>query len=71
MNNFANASFSPEFISVMQTASDFAVTNLPEPVSSGSVQSVAETILLGANEGVNDPVVLQRLALSELQLASR
>ena len=71
MNNFANASFSPEVISVMQTALKSAVATLPEPVSSALVQSVAETILRTAKDGERDPVVLQRIALLELQLASR
>jgi hypothetical protein len=71
MNNFPNASFPPEVISVMKIALDSAVATLPEPVSSALVQSVAETILRTAKEGERDPLVLQRIALLELQIVPR
>ncbi|MFL6820271.1 MAG: hypothetical protein ACJ8EF_20270 [Bradyrhizobium sp.] len=71
MKDFSNASFSPEMISVMQTAMDAAVATLPEPVSSRHVQSIAESILRTAQTGESDPEVLQRMALLELQLKSR
>jgi len=71
MKDFSNASFSPEMISVMQTAMDAAVATLPEPVSSRHVQSIAESILRTAQTGESDPEGLQRMALLELQLKSR
>ncbi|HKG99667.1 MAG TPA: hypothetical protein VKB08_02945 [Bradyrhizobium sp.] len=71
MKDFSNASFSPEMISIMETAMDAAVATLPEPVSSTHVQSIAESILRTAQNGEKDPAVLQRMALLELQLKSR
>jgi hypothetical protein len=71
MKDFANASFPPETISIMKNALDAAVASLPEPVSSVTVQSIAETILRTANEGERDPATLQRMALMELQISPR
>ncbi|KRR14675.1 hypothetical protein CQ12_11165 [Bradyrhizobium jicamae] len=71
MKDFANASFPPEIISVMEAAFDAAVASLPEPVSSSHVQAIAEAILRAARDGEYDPVVLQRLALMELQIIPR
>ena len=71
MKDFSNAAFSPELISIMESAMDAAVATLPEPVSSTHVQSIAETILRTAQTGETDPVVLQRMALLELQLKRR
>jgi hypothetical protein len=71
MKDFSNASFPPEVISVMDTALDAAVASLPEPVHSSHVQAIAEAILRGAHGGERDPIVLQRLALLELQLTRR
>jgi hypothetical protein len=71
MKDFSNAAFSPELISIMESAMDAAVATLPEPVSSTHVQSIAETILRTAQAGETDPVVLQRMALLELQLKPR
>ena len=71
MKNFANASFPPEVISVMEQALDAAVASLPEPVHSSHVQAIAEAILRGAHSGECDPIVLQRLALLELQITQR
>ena len=71
MKDFSNAAFSPELISIMKSAMDAAVATLPEPVSSTHVQSIAETILRTAQAGETDPVVLQRMALLELQLKRR
>ena len=71
MKDFSHASFPPEVISVMEVALDAAVASLPEPVHSGHVQALAEAILRGAHGGERDPVVLQRLALMELQLTRR
>jgi hypothetical protein len=71
MKDFANASFPPEIISVMETAFDAAVASLPEPVSSHHVQAIAEAILRAAHDGERDPVALERLALLALQLIPR
>ena len=71
MKDFANASFPPEVISVMEEALDTAVASLPEPVHSTHVQFIAEAILRGAAKGERDPKVLQRLALLELQIVWR
>jgi hypothetical protein len=71
MKDFANASFPPEVISVMEQALDAAVATLPEPIHSHHVQLIAEAILRAAHSGERDPVVLQRLALLELQLHPR
>jgi hypothetical protein len=71
MKDFANASFAPETIAVMKTAMDDAVAALPHPVSSASVQSIAETILRTAQEGETDPKTLERMALLELQISPR
>jgi hypothetical protein len=71
MKDFSNASFPPEVISVMEAALDAAVASLPEPVHSRHVQALAEAILRAAHGGERDPIVLQRLALMELQLVQR
>jgi hypothetical protein len=71
MKDFANASFPPETIRIMQSALEAAVATLPEPVSSAHVQRIAESILRTARTGETDPVVLQRMALLELQIKSR
>jgi hypothetical protein len=71
MKDFANASFPPEVISVMEQAFDAAVASLPEPVHSTHVQFIAEAILRAADKGERDPQVLQRLALLELQIVRR
>jgi hypothetical protein len=71
MKDFPNAAFPPETIDIMKTAMDEAVATLPHPVSSASVQSIAETILRSAQDGETDPKTLERLALLELQLAPR
>jgi hypothetical protein len=71
MKDFANASFPPEVISVMEEALDAAVASLPEPVHSTHVQCLAEAILRAADKGERDPQILQRLALLELQIVRR
>jgi hypothetical protein len=71
MDNFANASFPPELIGVMQDALEGAVATLPHPVSSHHVNLIAEAILRSANEGERDPTTLRTMALMELQLAPR
>jgi hypothetical protein len=55
----------------MKTAMDGAVAALPHPVSSASVQSIAETILRTAQAGETDPKTLERMALLELQISPR
>ncbi len=71
MKDFANASFPPETIEAMTSAMDGALATLPHPVSSSHVQSVAETILRTASDGEQDPTVLKRMALLELQISPR
>ena len=70
MKDFPHASFSPELINAMEQALDGAVDTLPHPVSSDHVQSLAENILRGAEEGERDPATLQRMALLEFQIRS-
>jgi hypothetical protein len=71
MKDFPNAAFPPETIDVMKTAMDGAVATLPHPVSSASVQAIAETILRTASAGETDPKTLERMALLELQISPR
>jgi hypothetical protein len=71
MKDFPNASFPPETISIMKAALDAAVATLPEPVSSVSVQALAQSILRTAKNGETDPSTLQRMALMELQIVPR
>jgi hypothetical protein len=71
VDNFANASFPPDLISVMQDALQGAISTLPHPVSSSHVRSLAETILRSANEGERDPTALRTMALMELQISPR
>jgi hypothetical protein len=71
MKDFPNAAFPPETIGIMETAMDGAVATLPHPVSSASVQSIAETFLRSAQDGETDPKTLERLALLELQISPR
>jgi hypothetical protein len=71
MKDFANASFTPEVLAILQTAMEAAVETLPDPVSSSSVQSIAQSILRSAQGGERDPIALQRIALLELQITPR
>lgn len=71
MDNFANASFQPDVVALMDTALANAVGKLPHPVSSAHVQAIAQTILRSANEGERNPVALETMALLELQIGSR
>ena len=68
MEDFSNASFSPEAIQLMDKALQGAVDVLPEPVSSHIIQRLAETILRLARDGERNSQVLQRMALLELQI---
>ena len=71
MKDFANASFSPEVVAILEAAMDAAVETLPDPVSSANIQSIAESILRNAKSGERDPAALKRLALVELQITPR
>lgn len=71
MDNFGNASFSPDLLQVMQSAFDGAIATLPHPVNSNHINSIAETILRSANEGERNPTTLQTMALLELQISPR
>jgi hypothetical protein len=71
VKDFANASFSPDTVAILQSAMEAAVATLPDPVSSSNVQSIAQSILRSAKDGERDPIALQRLALLELQIMPR
>jgi hypothetical protein len=71
LKNFSDAAFSPEVIESMTLALEQAIATLPEPVSSGHVAALAESILRTAKSGVRDVAVLQRIALLELQITPR
>lgn len=71
VDNFANASFQPDVVALMDTALVNAVNKLPHPVSSAHVQAIAQTILRSAKEGERNPVALETLALLELQIGLR
>ena len=68
MKDFANAAFSPETVEAMTAALEASVATLPEPVSSHLIHRLAESILRAAQAGEQDPSVLQRMALMELQI---
>jgi hypothetical protein len=71
MKDFSEATFVPEMVDVMTEALDASVATLPHPVSSTQVNLLAESILRTAQHGERDPVVLQRMALLELQITPR
>ena len=71
VKDFANAAFSPETVAILQSAMEAAIATLPDPVSSASVQSIAQSILRSAKASERNPVALQRLALLELQITPR
>jgi hypothetical protein len=71
MDDFANASFQPELVTLMDTALANAVGKLPHPVSSAHVQAIAQTILRSAKEGERNIFALETMALLELQIGSR
>ncbi len=68
MKDFPDAALPPETVEVMAKALDASVATLPDPVTSGQVNMLAESILRTAQEGERDTTTLQRLALLELQL---
>jgi hypothetical protein len=69
MDDFANASFQPDIVALMDTALANAVGKLPHPVSSAQVHAIARTILRSAREGERNVVALETMALLELQLS--
>jgi fructose-bisphosphate aldolase class 1 len=71
MQNLSNGEFSPEAIEIMTAALEAAVATLPDPVHASHVNALAESILRTASTGERDVANLQRIALMELQLASR
>lgn len=71
MQSFANAAFSPDTVEAMTAALRAALATLPEPVHSAHVNILAESILRTAKSGERDIVILQRIALMELQLTGR
>jgi hypothetical protein len=71
MKDFSNAAFEPDTIELMTSAMKSALSSLPHPVSSSSVQSIAETVLRTARDGERDPAILERMALLELQISPR
>jgi hypothetical protein len=71
MQNFSDASFSPDVIALMSEALDASVAALPEPVSSTHVSLLAEAVLRAAKQGERNVVAMQRLALLELQIMPR
>ena len=68
LKDFANASLSPDTVTILEAAMEAALATLPDAVSSSNVESIAQSILRTAREGEQDPVALQRLALLELQM---
>jgi hypothetical protein len=71
MKDFSDAAFVPEMVNAMTEALHASVATLPHPVSSTQVNLLAESILRAAQNGERDPVVLQRMALLELQITPR
>src|SRR5215475_974846 len=71
MKDFSGATFVPEMVDAMTEALDASVATLPHPVSSTQVNLLAESILRTAQSGERDPVILQRMALLELQITPR
>jgi hypothetical protein len=71
VKDFAYAAFTPEVIPVMKDALDAVVDSLPEPVSSTQVQFLGEAIMRAADRGEPNLIVLELLALLELQIRPR
>ena len=71
MKDFSEAIFAPEIVEAMTEALDASVAKLPHPVSSTQVNLLAKSILRTAQQGERDPVILQRMALLELQITPR
>jgi hypothetical protein len=71
MDDFANASFQPDTVALMDTALANAVGKLPHPISSAHVQAIAQTILRSTKEGERNVVALEMMALLELRIGPR
>ena len=71
MKDFADAAFEPEVVEAMTVALQQAIESLPEPITSASINQLAESILRTAKSGEHDPAVLQRIALIELRITPR
>jgi hypothetical protein len=71
MDDFANASFQPDVVALMDTALANAVGKLPHPISSAHVQAIAQAILRSAKEGERNIRALETMALLELQIGPR
>ena len=71
MKDFPDAAFAPDAVEVMAKALEASVATLPDPVTSGQVNLLAESILRTAQEGERDATTLQRMALLELTLTER
>jgi hypothetical protein len=69
VDNFANASFQPDMVALMDEALANAVEKLPHPASAAKVQAIAQTILRSAKEGERNVLALETMALLELRLA--
>jgi N12 class adenine-specific DNA methylase len=67
MTVFQGTSFSPDTIAMMTKALNEAVETLPEPVSSGHVQTLAKNIVDLTSQGERDPERLKLLALLALR----
>ena len=71
MKDFSDATFVPEIVEAMTEALNASIAKLPHPVSSTQVNLLAESILRTAQTGEHDPLILQRMALLELQIMPR
>jgi len=71
MKDFSDATFVPEIVEAMTEALNASIATLPHPVSSTQVNLLAESILRTAQTGEHDPLILQRMALLELQIMPR
>ena len=71
VKDFADAAFEPEVVEAMTVALQQAIESLPEPITSASINQLAESILRTAKSGEHDPAVLQRIALIELSITPR
>jgi hypothetical protein len=69
MDDFANASFQPDMVALMDEALANAIEKLPHPVSAAKVQAIARNILRSAKEGERNVLALETMALLELRLA--
>lgn len=61
MKDFADATFEPEVVEAMTVALQQAIESLAEPISTASIDRLAESILRSAKSGEHDPAGLQRI----------